>query len=183
MKCERCAFWIVARVTRYAGNDAVIENYRAPSGRGRCDKLNMETEADFGCTKFLEDDGDHVEVTKKAGEPWHHFVMGNCPDCRGKGSGAGEKASACNRCAGTGQVRFYDDGYVGEEQTRLHPNEKAGMPPPPTPDQQRIKELEAQLAQLRESPLIQARANAIAASGASPLPPPPAPDPPAETSP
>ena len=37
------------------------------------------------------------------------------------------QGGVCGRCQGIGQVRFYDDGYVGEESTRRHPME----PPPP----------------------------------------------------
>jgi hypothetical protein len=32
------------------------------------------------------------------------------------------------RCVGTGGVRYYDDGYVGEEATRRHPKEPAIEP-------------------------------------------------------
>jgi hypothetical protein len=34
------------------------------------------------------------------------------------------------QCAGTGIVRYYEDGFVGEEHTRLHPKEKAMTEPP-----------------------------------------------------
>jgi hypothetical protein len=118
-KCEGCEHWVVRRETRYGGGD-VITNWQAPDGKGACNSLGIETEAAFGCNRFLEDLGwSHVESSLKDGYPWQHFVMIDCPDCNGKGDGG-----RGHRCAGTGKVRLYDDGHLGDEQTRLHPNEK-----------------------------------------------------------
>lgn len=126
MSCERCAHWIVASVTKY-GDGTVIENSRCPDGKGKCDTLTIETPAGFHCSSFLEGD-DHVVTQFKSGAPWQNFSMGHCPDCRGNGSHNVELRPACNRCAGTAQVRYYDDGFVGEERTRLHPKEIAKPP-------------------------------------------------------
>ena len=54
--------------------------------------------------------------------------MGPCPDCTD--SPGCQNGRGCHRCAGTGNVRFYDDGYIGEERTRLHPKEKKGAANP-----------------------------------------------------
>ncbi len=125
--CEECEFWTVKRVNQYSTGE-VIETWSAPSGKGHCDKLGIETLHDFGCNKFMAASKysgmtDHVERTRKIGHPWQHFVMIPCPDCDGKGDG-----TRGHRCAGTGLVRLYDDGYIGDEQTRLHPKEKATPP-------------------------------------------------------
>jgi hypothetical protein len=117
--CEGCQFWIIRRVNKYSDGQT-IEKWSAASGKGHCDKLGIETDADFGCNKWMIDSQDHVEVLYKIGSPHHHFVMIPCPECEGKGNG-----TRGHRCAGTGLVRLYDDGYVGDEQTRLHPKEKA----------------------------------------------------------
>lgn len=117
-KCESCQHWTIKRVTTY-GDRSIIDNWTAPSGKGHCESLGIETAHDFGCNRFIEDAGDHVAITIKPGAPWHHFKMIPCPDCAGKGDGA-----RGHRCAGTGLVRLYDDGYIGDEQTRLHPKEK-----------------------------------------------------------
>lgn len=119
MRCDRCEHWTTRRETRYE-NGEVVANWEAPDGQGECDKLGHNTDADFGCVKFLETEKTHVVVAFKGGEPWQHWTVVPCPDC----SGAGSTYRACHRCAGTGRVRRYDDGYVGEEQTRLHPKEK-----------------------------------------------------------
>jgi predicted amidophosphoribosyltransferase len=47
--------------------------------------------------------------------------MGPCPNCTGKGN---QGDGACDRCTGTGNVRYYEDGFVGEERSRMHPKEK-----------------------------------------------------------
>lgn len=118
MSCESCVHWTVKRVTKY-GDGSIIENWNAASGKGACASLGIETDASFACNRFMEGGDDHVEVKRKDGAPWQHFVMVPCPDCGGVGDGG-----RGHRCAGTGLVRLYDDGYVGDEQTRMHPNEK-----------------------------------------------------------
>ena len=129
MRCDECEHWTLSRQTHYEDGSA-IATFTAPSGKGHCDLLNLDTAPEFGCTSFRASNI-HVVITHKAGAPWQHFKMGPCPDC----SGAGSSGSACHRCAGTGIVRYYDDGFVGEEQHRLHPKEKElkakGEPLPP----------------------------------------------------
>jgi len=133
MPCNSCAHWIRARKTIYESGDEVF-NFQAPEGKGHCDAIDLDTDPEFGCTKFDAekpylgvDDQPHVIVAHKSGAPWHYSVSGPCPDCAGKGN-AGD--TGCHRCAGTGKVRYYDDGYIGEERTRLHPKEReqAGKP-------------------------------------------------------
>jgi len=126
MNCEKCSHWTVRRATAY-GDGTVIENWKAEDGKGQCDSLGIETAHDFGCNRFLEGDA-HDVLTRKDGYPWQHFVMIPCPDCGGKGDGA-----RGHRCAGTGLVRLYDDGYVGDEQTRMHPKEKETQLPTKCP--------------------------------------------------
>lgn len=115
MNCSGCAHWLVEQSTSYQDGSVVVA-YKAPDGMGRCNVLDVETAAAFGCNQFAAG-GPLVETTSKAGAPWMHSVAGPCPDCGGLGLG-------CVRCAGTGKVRHYEDGHVGEEQTRLHPKEK-----------------------------------------------------------
>ena len=130
MQCDECEHWIITRETHYEDGSVVV-NKRAPVGKGTCDILNVDTEADFGCTKFSAS-GIHSVIFYKAGAPWQHHVMVPCPDCAGAGS---NNSTACMRCTGTAKVRRYDDGHVGEERTRQHPKEKeaiaSGNPMPP----------------------------------------------------
>jgi hypothetical protein len=74
---------------------------------------------------------EHIEIMgSKSGSPWHHSHYITCPDCKGIGI-IGE--GSCERCCRTGRCLLYDDGYIGEEKTRRHPNEAAvGPPPQPT---------------------------------------------------
>lgn len=117
MKCEACEHWIVRKETAYGGGEVIV-NWTPPIGKGECQSLGILTEASFGCNRFIETASDHVAVTHKDGEPWQHFVMIPCPDCKGVGDGG-----RGHRCAGTGLVRLYDDGHIGDEQTRRHPKE------------------------------------------------------------
>jgi hypothetical protein len=127
MRCDGCKNWTTAKVTGYSDGSEVI-NWKAPDGKGRCDILKIDTTPEFGCVSFAQIPagslvlhvGAHIQKTWKNGAPWMHHIVGPCPDCRGRGSDSG----VCNRCAGTGKVRYYDDGFIGEEQTRLHPMEK-----------------------------------------------------------
>ena len=127
MNCANCRKWLTQRVTDYEDGTRIVNLSCAP-GMGRCEVLNIEVPADFGCNKF-EEGFLHVEIMgKKTGSPWHHSQWGKCPDCGGVGYG-------CRRCAGTGRVLYYDDGHIGEEQHRRHPNEVVkGPPPAPTCD-------------------------------------------------
>ena len=121
MKCENCAHWVTSRVTEY-GDGSVIRNWDAPHGKGDCDSLRMETACDFGCNYF-EGAPSHIVTITKDGAPWQNFVIGNCPECGGRGSHQVEFRAACRRCAGLGKVRHYDDGYVADA-TWDHPKEK-----------------------------------------------------------
>jgi len=122
MECANCQKWVIQRVTDYEDGSRII-NLKSTEGNGFCEVLKIETGADFGCNKF-EEGNLHIEVMgKKPGSPWHHSQWGKCPDCDGVGFG-------CRRCAGTARVLYYDDGYIGEEQTRRHPNETDQNGPP-----------------------------------------------------
>lgn len=120
--CNTCINWVVARVTDYEDGSRIF-NYQPPEGLGHCEVLGIDTEPDFLCNKFkLLVGNDHIQVSHKTGAPWNHSHYVPCPDCSGVGSDG--TSHACNRCAGIGRVLMYDDGYVGEEQTRMHPREK-----------------------------------------------------------
>jgi predicted RNA-binding Zn-ribbon protein involved in translation (DUF1610 family) len=119
--CAGCKYWIIERGISYT-DGTYIGTFQNPAGRGECQILTVQTAEDFGCNKF-EAGTEHRIITRKIGAPHQHWVMIPCPDCEGKGDGA-----RGHRCAGTGLVRLYDDGYVGDEQTRLHPKEKATPP-------------------------------------------------------
>lgn len=117
MKCDDCERWIICRKNVYDDGSEIV-TLQSPSGKGHCDALDIETDFSFGCNRFSKG-GEHVDITRKTGSPWRHFIMIPCPDCAGKGDGG-----RGHRCAGTGLVRLYDDGYIGDEQTRMHPKEK-----------------------------------------------------------
>jgi hypothetical protein len=175
--CEGCQHWQTGKVVRYASGDE-IKLSASPPGKGECAKLGITTEKTFGCNRFDEAQGDRTDITFKPGAPWQHWTMIKCPHCAGRGSGLGERGTGCYHCVGTGKVRKYDDGFVGEERTRKHPKEieleKANQPVPSLDGIDstdaaalavRIKELETQIAQMRSSPMMQARARAIESSG------------------
>lgn len=130
MTCKNCQHWIIARKTIYEDGSEIV-NSQSPEGKGDCLYLEIETSADFGCNAFAVGDV-HVEIIRKPGAPWMHHRDGPCPECSGRGSNEG----ACGRCCGTGKVRYYDDGYIGEERTREHPKEKELrlQKPPDVPD-------------------------------------------------
>src|SRR5579863_7449404 len=117
MKCANCSNWTLERATVYEDGSRIV-TYTAPVGKGHCDTLNLDTVPEFGCLSFAA--GDHVKLEHKTGAPWQHWKMIACPECnRNPGVGSGFMC----RCAGTGNVRRYDDGYVGDEKTRMHPKE------------------------------------------------------------
>lgn len=117
--CSDCQHWITRRLRRYA-DGTVVNTFESTPGRGRCDILGIDTEPSFSCVKFVAHQGDSVRREEVIGAPWQYWKMGKCPDCEGLGS---RNDSRCYRCQGIGQVRFYDDGYIGEERTRKHPKE------------------------------------------------------------
>ena len=121
--CQDCGNWILERKTIYEDGSEKI-NYKAPDGKGNCQVLKLDTAPDFGCNNFQY--GNHTETNNKSGAPWHHWHYDVCPTCNGRGNPG--DAKPCAQCVGTGRVRYYDDGFIGEEKTRLHPNE---TPPPP----------------------------------------------------
>jgi hypothetical protein len=92
-------------------------DWQAPQGKGHCDVLNLDTLPEFGCLSFLQLFSSHEEICSRLGEAWQYYWDVPCPDCNGQ-------AYKCQRCMGTGRVRKYGDGYVGEERTRMHPKEK-----------------------------------------------------------
>lgn len=120
MQCSSCRHWITRRYTQY-GDGSVLENWAAPVGSGDCDILNQTTTPDFGCIRY--EAGGHEQVTHKTGAPWQNWQFGPCPECKGVGCHMVELRPACRRCAGLGQVRHYDDGYIADA-TWDHPKEK-----------------------------------------------------------
>lgn len=133
MTCSTCARWFVRKETRY-GNGEVIVNWSDPEGRGRCTDpaIGILTSAEFGCTKY-ETGVPIVEIVRKDGEPWHHWTFGPCPKCKGNGVTDIASTRVDDQCCGTGRVRYYDDGFIGENRTYLHPKEKTKRHDPPTP--------------------------------------------------
>ena len=125
--CSKCKNWVLKRRRFYEDSTENIY-FEVKGGNGWCDILQCETQPSFGCNRFEFAETDHIVTDVIPGQPWQNWHMGPCPDCRGRGCGEGPYAGACYRCVGTGNVRFYDDGYIGEERTRRHPKE-----PPETP--------------------------------------------------
>lgn len=123
MFCKDCGNWILERKTVYE-DGTEITNYS--SGIGNCQILKIETVPDFGCFSFKE--GNHTEITHKSGTPWQNWHYDICPTCNGRGNPGDGRP--CQQCVGTGHVRYYDDGFIGDEKTKLHPKEKE-LPPAP----------------------------------------------------
>ncbi len=139
--CFNCVHWIMGKKTVYSDGSEIFTPTSAP-GKGQCQALNIETPPEFGCNAHSLGEI-HVTVTQKDGAPWQNFEYRPCPDCGGRGSTP--EAGMCYRCYGTSRVRFYDDGYIGEERTRLHPKETE--PPcmePPTMTNERPNPFVAQ---------------------------------------
>lgn len=129
MQCSECRFWLTARVTDYEDGSRVF-NFQSAEGKGLCQDLKIETPLNFGCNRF-EAGNDHIEVVaKKTGSPWHHMRFDVCPDCNGIGVVGPLGDAGCGRCCRTGKVPYYDDGYIGEQKYRRHPNEETKGPPP-----------------------------------------------------
>src|SRR5262245_17775020 len=119
-ECNTCAHWIIKRARLYDDGTEQID-FGTESGKGHCEQLAIVTAFNFGCNRYDGPSDVHVRVEHIAGAPWQHWHMDKCPDCAGRGGGA--NGGVCHRCTGTGQVRFYADGYIGEERTRRHPKE------------------------------------------------------------
>ena len=121
MTCSTCSKWFVRKETHYSHGEVIV-NWAEPRGYGKCPVLdNMITAPDFECNKY-ESGAPLVEIAYKDGEPWHHAVHGPCPDCGGRGLKSNDKQD--DRCCGTGMVLHYDDGYIGENRTKMHPKER-----------------------------------------------------------
>lgn len=138
MHCAECKHWTIKTIRRYE-DGSEIEIMAVPDGKGHCGILDALTTRDFGCIKQQTAWGwDHVLIDQIDGQPWQHWKMGPCPDCEGRGSGKAELGGGvCMRCVGTGNVRHYDDGHIGEERTRRHPKEPPA-PPPGLPEGMRL---------------------------------------------
>jgi len=121
--CSSCGKWLLRKETSYE-NGEVIVNWSDPEGRGECSYLSTCTHPSFGCNQYMNG-GPLIERASKPGEPWHHWVLGPCPECHGLGTGGTAGGYVDNRCCGTGLVQYYDDGYVGDNKTKCHPKEKA----------------------------------------------------------
>ena len=124
MTCSTCAHWVTTRKTVY-GDGSEVVTYQCSDGKGHCEKLEIDTSPDFTCA--YEDNSDHsgpVRIGNKLGAPWQFWSMIPCPVCAEKG--LPPDGVHC-QCAGTGKVRRYDDGFIGDEKTRLHPTERALM--------------------------------------------------------
>ena len=130
MTCSTCSKWFVRKETHY-GNGEVIINWQDPP-RGRCRALDFITTATFECNQY-EVGVPIVEVIHKDGEPWHHWVIGPCPKCNGNGVTDNASPRVDDQCCGTGKVRYYDDGFIGENRTYRHPKETVKRDDAPTP--------------------------------------------------
>ncbi len=132
--CAECACWITDKQLLFA-NFERLEPLAGP-GKGICRGPlgGLAVGPEFGCVAFIPGD-QHIDIQDhRPLEVWEVWEMIPCPDCLGKGT-PGEVPdhpanstmgfSADNRCAGTGNVRRYGDGHVGDEQTRMHPLEAA----------------------------------------------------------
>ena len=133
MTCSTCSKWFVRKETHY-GNGEIIVNWTPPEGCGTCQILNNPTPPTFECNQYSAGTP-IVETAFKEGEPWHHWVFGVCPTCKGEGAaaGVGRYGMVDDQCCGTGRVRYYDDGYIGENKTCRHPNEKEKRHDAPDP--------------------------------------------------
>src|SRR5215831_8562855 len=149
--CASCLKWLFRIETSY-DDGSVVVNWSHPDGSGKCmgPLKEMLTPPDFGCNQYAAG-GPISERHHKEGAPWHNYKVGPCPDCKhplcgfpdcknpncpgsehclGLGSkpgfmdAIGVKSDVDGRCCGTGQVRYYDDGFIGDNKTKRHPKEK-----------------------------------------------------------
>ncbi|SRR5258706_1046246 len=139
--CSTCKNWTIKQQVEYE-NGEVIVKWASSDGKGKCKVLgDFMTAPDFGCNSY-QSGGPYIKSRFKTGAPWHHKVFGPCPDCKHPYCGypnctyqqcpGTDKClgRGCltdrpdDRCVGTGLVFYYDDGYIGENKTKLHPKEK-----------------------------------------------------------
>jgi len=132
LNCASCGHWLVRVEIKYGNGDTIIK-WSDPQGRGKCTGplADTITAPDFGCIKY-EAGEPIVQSSFKEGNPWNYWTPGPCPDCGGRGM-AGDGVD--DRCCGTGQVRYYDDGFIGDNRSKMHPKEKpfGKRPDDPTP--------------------------------------------------
>jgi hypothetical protein len=130
-ECNSCAHWVVKRARVYDDGTEQVD-FVAETGKGHCEQLAIVTAFNFGCNRYAGPSDMHIQLERIGGAPWQYWRMDKCPDCAGRGSG--KQGGACGRCMGTGLVRFYADGYIGEEKTRQHPKqpEEKNEPDPGT---------------------------------------------------
>jgi hypothetical protein len=125
--CQDCGNWLLERKTTYDDGSEIV-TYEAPEGKGNCQILKTDTLPDFGSNSF--EYGNHIETINKSGAPWQHWHFDTCPTCNGRGNSGDINVRQCDQCWGTGRVRYYDDGFIGDEKIQLHPNEKEPLPVP-----------------------------------------------------
>ncbi len=121
MRCAGCRHWL--RGTRVRFSSSERWEPAAGEGFGLCrGPLEVPTKAQFGCVDFEQasDPADQEIVVRHEAEPWQIWTMVPCPDCHAAGSSSDV---GCHRCAGTGNVRLYGDGYLADERTREHARE------------------------------------------------------------
>lgn len=154
--CSTCKFWKVGIRNVFASEEKF--ELTATAGHGVCQTGPMTGHATpelFGCNNYQQGtDEDHIEVVIHNLEAWQIWTMIPCPDCQAVGNHGGthDSVSSCNRCAGTGNVRKYADGYVGDERTREHPKEKELRLE--ALKVKRLAELEAELAAATQPPPV-----------------------------
>ncbi len=129
MLCKDCKYWLRGRWHQYVSGPAQFHPVAA-EGTGECRAggfvCGQLVPAEFGCINFerFADISEQEERLVYDLEPWQVWELIPCPECNGVGSHQNASKPACSRCAGTGQVRKYADGYIGEEQTKEHPIER-----------------------------------------------------------
>src|SRR5262245_59336094 len=119
-ECNSCRHWVTKRARIYDDGTERVD-FGAEPNCGHCEQLAISTAFNFGCNRYDGPCDVHVRIEHIAGAPWQRWHMDKCPDCAGRGSGL--QGGVCGRCSGTGRVRFYADGFIGEEKTRRHPKQ------------------------------------------------------------
>ncbi len=122
MNCSDCKFWFRGTRRQYK-NSPVVFTASASGEQGICRSggavNGLTIGPTFGCIDFsrFSNPDEQEDFIVYDAEPWQISEEIRCPDCNGYGCG-------CHRCASTGHVRKYADGYVGDEQTKEHPVER-----------------------------------------------------------